>query len=113
LAYSLEKDLIASFDAAIRQRQYANRSDASRDLIRESLVQKQWNDGDEVAGAITLVYDHHRRGLAGRLMHIEHDFSDVIVSSQHIHLAPPHHCLEILAVKALTRRMKNRVSHVR
>ncbi|MBD3392001.1 MAG: nickel-responsive transcriptional regulator NikR [Chitinivibrionales bacterium] len=102
---SLEKELIDRFDEAITQRKYANRSEAIRDLIRDSLVQRQWAENDEVAGAITLLYDHHAHGLSARLMHIEHDFTNVIVSSQHIHLDHDN-CLEIVAVKGRARRVR-------
>jgi CopG family nickel-responsive transcriptional regulator len=102
---SLEKDLIERFDQSIAHRKYVNRSEALRDLIRESLVKKEWTEGEEVAGAITLIFDHHHRGLASQLMHTEHEFGDVIISSQHIHL-DHNNCLEILAVKAEARRVQ-------
>ena len=64
---SLEKPLLERFDALIRNRQYTNRSEALRDLIRRELVRKEWREGGEVAGAITLIYDHHRRMLSEKL----------------------------------------------
>ena len=39
---SLEKPLLDRFDAMIRERQYTNRSEALRDLIRGALVQRTW-----------------------------------------------------------------------
>ncbi len=95
---SLEKEMIDSFDNHIRRRSYRNRSEAIRDLIREELVRKQWLEGGEVAGAITMIYDHHHRELVHKLMHIQHDFGKSIISTQHIHL-DHNHCLEIIAVK--------------
>jgi CopG family nickel-responsive transcriptional regulator len=109
---SLEKELIDDFDRHIEEKNYGNRSEAIRDLIREELVKKQWLCGNEVAGAITMMYDHHKRELVNNLMDIQHDFQKLVVSSQHIHL-DHHHCLEILAVKGkaldvteLSNRMK-------
>ncbi|OGJ87445.1 MAG: nickel-responsive regulator [Candidatus Raymondbacteria bacterium RifOxyA12_full_50_37] len=95
---SLEQDLIKDFDSHIRKQNYRNRSEAIRDLIREALVRKQWEGKDEVAGAITMSYDHHKRTLVNRLMEIQHDFQPSIISSQHVHL-DHHNCLEIIAVK--------------
>ncbi len=95
---SLEKELLKKFDRLITQKHYTNRSEALRDLIREELVKEQWNQGDEVAGAITLIYNHHHRDLTDKLTNIQHDYGDCILSSQHIHL-DHHHCLEIIAVK--------------
>lgn len=95
---SLEKDLLSHFDSHLKGKKYTNRSEAIRDLIREDLVKKQWQEGKEIAGAITVIYDHHKRELVNKLMDIQHDFGGIIISTQHIHL--DHHCcLEIIAVK--------------
>jgi CopG family nickel-responsive transcriptional regulator len=95
---SLEKPLLDRFDALIRERQYTNRSEALRDMIRRELVQKEWQRGDDVAGAITLIYDHHKRDVLGRVTDTQHEFQDVIISTQHIHL-DHHNCLEIVAAR--------------
>lgn len=95
---SLEKTLIDKFDRHIRDRNYANRSEAIRDLIRQELVKKEWMDGVEVAGAITLIYNHHRRDLLEKITDIQHDFQKVIISAQHVHLDHDN-CLEIVAVR--------------
>lgn len=95
---SLEKDLLARFDAHRKGKKYTNRSEAIRDLIREDLVKKQWQEGKEIAGTITVIYDHHQRELVNKLMDIQHDFGGIIISTQHIHL-DHHNCLEIIAVR--------------
>jgi CopG family transcriptional regulator, nickel-responsive regulator len=95
---SLKEDLSKQFDARIRKKGYSNRSEAIRDLIRQELVQQEWRDGADVAGAITLIYDHHKRELLNKITDIQHDFQSVIISAQHIHL-DHHNCLEIVAVK--------------
>jgi CopG family nickel-responsive transcriptional regulator len=95
---SVEKELLAKFDKHIKENNYPTRSKAIGDLIRESLVKKEWIEGKEVVGAITLVYNHHRRELVNRLTDVEHDFRQLIISSQHIHLDEDN-CLEIVVVK--------------
>ncbi|HCL90956.1 MAG TPA: nickel-responsive transcriptional regulator NikR, partial [Candidatus Atribacteria bacterium] len=95
---SLEKELLEKFDILIKEKKYPNRSEAIRDLIRENLVKKEWVEGKEVAGAITLVFDHHKRELMNTLTDIQHDFHTLIISSQHIHLDHDN-CLEIIVVK--------------
>jgi CopG family nickel-responsive transcriptional regulator len=95
---SLGNDLLERFDALIAERGFASRSEAFRDLIRGALVQDEWRVGGEVAGAVTLVYDHHKKDLVNRLTEIQHDAHRVIVSTQHIHLDHDH-CLEIIAVR--------------
>ena len=95
---SLDKKLLNKFDKLIQDKGYSNRSEAIRDLIREDLVRREWILGDDVAGAITLVYDHHKRGLVNNLTDIQHEHNEVIISTQHIHL-DHHNCLEVVVVK--------------
>jgi len=95
---SLDKGLLDKFDKLIESKSYTNRSEAFRDLIRQELIQKQWQSGQEVAGAIILIYDHHKRELVNKLMDIQHEFGGMIISSQHVHL-DHNNCLEIIAVK--------------
>jgi CopG family nickel-responsive transcriptional regulator len=95
---SLEKDLLFRFDAFLKEKKYTNRSEAIRDLIREDLVKKQWQEDKEIAGTITMIYDHHKRELVNKLTDIQHGFGGIIISTQHIHL-DHHNCLEIIAVK--------------
>jgi CopG family nickel-responsive transcriptional regulator len=95
---SIGRDLLDRFDALVAERGFASRSEAFRDLIRGSLVEEEWRKGSEVAGAITLVYDHHKKDLINRLTDLQHDAQDLIVSTQHIHL-DHNHCLEIIAVR--------------
>ena len=95
---SLEKTLLDRFDVLIRAKQYTNRSEALRDLIRRELVEREWQGGRDVAGAITLIYDHHKRDIMSRVTDTQHEFQRVIISTQHIHL-DHHNCLEIVAAR--------------
>jgi len=95
---SLDKELLDRFDRLIKGKNYPNRSEAFRDLIRQELVKKEWQEGREVAGAINLIYDHHKRELLTKITDIQHDFQKLIISTQHIHL-DHNNCLEIIAVK--------------
>ena len=95
---SLDKELLELFDALIKGKNYNNRSEAIRDLIRHELVTRQWQEGRDVAGAITLIYDHHLRELLSRMTDVQHDFQKVIISTQHIHLDHDN-CLELIAVR--------------
>jgi len=95
---SIGKDLLDRFDSLVAERGYSSRSEAFRDLIRGSLVEEEWRRDGEVAGAITLVYAHHRKDLVNRLTDLQHEAHGLIVSTQHIHLDHDH-CLEIIAVR--------------
>lgn len=100
---SLDKDLLDKFDALIRKRSYTNRSEAIRDLIRKEFIRDEWHAGKEVAGAVTLIYDHHRRDVVNKIVDIQHDFGDVIISTQHVHL-DHNNCLELIAVRGNPRK---------
>ena len=95
---SLDGDLVGKFDRKIKAERCPTRSKAVGDLIRASLVQTEWRAGDEVAGAIVLVYDHHKRDIVNRLTDVQHDCQKAIISTQHIHLDHDN-CLEIVAVR--------------
>ncbi|AGW14891.1 nickel-responsive transcriptional regulator NikR [Megalodesulfovibrio gigas] len=96
---SLDSELLEKFDALCEERCYQTRSEAIRDLIRNTLVQKEWEDtGNVVAGTLTLVYDHHKSDLAQRLTELQHDHHDVIISTIHAHLDHDN-CLEVLILK--------------
>jgi CopG family transcriptional regulator, nickel-responsive regulator len=99
---SLDKQLIDSFDQYIKTMNYSNRSEAIRDLIREKLIQKKRDENGQVAGAIIMTYDHHKRELVEKLMDVQHDFHETIISTQHVHLDHDH-CLEIIAVSGAAR----------
>jgi CopG family nickel-responsive transcriptional regulator len=95
---SLEQELLTALDAFVRENHFSNRSQAVRQLINNNLVEKKWESNEQVAGAISLVYDHHKRELLNNLADLQHDYHDVILATQHFHLDHDH-CLEIIAVK--------------
>lgn len=109
---SLDRDLLAKFDSLINERNYGNRSEAVRDLIRQELVRKQWAENKEVAGAVTLIFGHHKRELLNTITDIQHDFQKEIVCSQHVHL-DHHNCLEIIAVKGAPRKVQELADKLR
>jgi len=109
---SLEKELLEKFDKLSKEKQYPNRSEAIRDLIREELVKREWVEGKEVAGSITLVFDHHKRELMNTLTDIQHDFYQLIISSQHVHLDHDN-CLEIIVVRGKPRGVKELAEKLR
>ncbi len=96
---SIEPGLLKKFDEYISVHNYKNRSEAIRDLIRKELVSEEWSKSTEdVAGAIVMVYDHHRHDVVDKLLNIQHNFNELIISTQHIHL-DRNNCLEIVVVK--------------
>ncbi|MBN2174621.1 MAG: nickel-responsive transcriptional regulator NikR [Bacteroidales bacterium] len=95
---SLEKELLEALDQYVAENHFKNRSQAIRHLVRNNLVEKKWESNQQVAGAISLVYDHHKRDLLNTLADLQHDYHDIILANQHFHLDHDN-CLEIIAVK--------------
>lgn len=96
---SIPDSLLGDFDRLIGRKGYQNRSEAIRDLIRDSLVTEEWNEGKrEMVGTIALVYSHHTRELSRMLTKMQHDHFQTILSTLHIHL-DEHNCLEVLVIK--------------
>jgi len=103
---SLDENLLARFDRVIGRKGYTNRSEAIRDLIRDSLVREQWELGtDQVVGTLTLVYNHNVRDLSDKLTDLQHAHYKAIVSTLHVHL-DPHHCLEVLVLRGKAKELK-------
>lgn len=103
---SLDGKLLGQFDRSIGRKGYANRSEAIRDLIRESLVREQWELGSgNAVGTITLVYDHDTHELSDRLTDLQHAHYRQIVSTLHVHL-DAHHCLEVLVLRGKASDLK-------
>jgi CopG family nickel-responsive transcriptional regulator len=96
LSFSIDSALAERFESMVRQRDYANRSEFFRDMIRERLVAEEWDGGDdEAVGTVTLVYDHHARGVNEKLTELQHEHHDAILATTHVHL--DHHlCAEVI-----------------
>lgn len=96
---SLDSDLLDKFDSLCDERGYQTRSEAIRDLIRNTLVQEEWQqETNDVAATLTLVYDHHKSDLAQRVTNAQHDAHHLIITTLHVHL-DHHNCLEVLVLK--------------
>lgn len=94
----MEEKLVAALDSMAGKRGYTCRSEAIRDAIRAQLIDDEWDEKSEVVGVITLLYDHHTHGLSQRLMEIQHQTEQCIISTTHIHLGADM-CLELIAVR--------------
>ncbi|MGO8766108.1 MAG: nickel-responsive transcriptional regulator NikR [Limisphaerales bacterium] len=96
---SLPPKLLKQFDEMSGEKGYDNRSLAVADMIRDKLVEhRQGLGNEEIAGTITLVYDHHKSHVQASLTDIQHDHHEVIISTVHVHL-DHHNCLEVLVVR--------------
>lgn len=95
---SLEKELLKELDEYVVDNQLSNRSQGIRHLLNNNIVRKKWLCNNLVAGSLTLVYNPQKRGIINKLANIQHEYHEVILSSQHFHLDHDN-CLDIIAIK--------------
>ena len=110
---SLEDDLLEQFDRYCDQQQFATRSEAVRQLIRDTLTTHAWqSESADAAGTLTLVYDHHRTQLGDRLTKLQHDHTDLVVSTLHAHLSHDL-CLEVIVLRGPAGKLQQIASQLR
>ncbi|WP_297470341.1 nickel-responsive transcriptional regulator NikR [Thermococcus sp.] len=103
---SVPEELLEKFDRIIERKGYVNRSEAIRDLMRDFIIRHEWETGDsEVAGTITMLYNHDEADVVKELLDLQHEYLEEIVSSIHVHM-DEHNCLEVVIVKGKASRIK-------
>lgn len=109
---SLDKGLLTEFDQLIGKQGYGNRSEAIRDLIRESLSKDKLADpsASAVAG-VFLVYDHHSAKLSDKLLELQHNHLLHVIVSTHVHL-DHHNCLEVIILKGKVREIEKLANNI-
>jgi CopG family nickel-responsive transcriptional regulator len=100
ISISIDDELLDVIDALSRRRGYASRSEALRDIVRDSVMREQAADDGEAACFATLsyVYEHETRDLARRLTNAQHHHHDLSVTTLHVHVNE-HDCLEVAILK--------------
>ncbi len=83
---SIDSRLLKRFDDYVTERKYLNRSEAIRDMIRDSLVRDEWIQDCEIAGTISIVYGVEDGALLSKLTLIQREFSSLILASLKVRL---------------------------
>ncbi len=108
---TLDRDLLKRFDQAIGRKGYRNRSEAIRNLIREHLVQEDADENRIIVGTLTMVYDHHRPGLSGKLIEAQHHAATKVLAGTHVHL-DHENCLEVVIMKGRSGEVRRLGDHL-
>ena len=112
ISMSLEESLLEQFDGYVAENGYPTRSEAMKGLMHKALVDQEWQKGTDVAGTISIVYDHHKRGAMEKLVSVQHDFGRLIVCTQHVHL-DHNNCMEVIVVRGKSGELKELLSHMK
>ena len=106
LSVSLPHELLQDLDRMAREKGYTNRSRMVGDMTRDWLVEHRTQLGrQEIAGTITLVYDHHRPHVQAMLTDVQHHHHHAIISTLHVHLDHDN-CLEVIVVRGKAEMVK-------
>mgnify|MGYP000026942098 CR=1 FL=1 len=98
ISLSLEESLLKQLSGLQEQDGYENRSEYLRDLIRSRIARREWISGEEVIGTLSLIYNHHHRGLAEKLIDLQHHSSVHVLASTHVHLSHEI-CAEMIMIR--------------
>ncbi len=107
ISISLPSKLLKEFDEIIAERGYASRSEAIRDAIRDYIIKHKWIHSleGERAGSISVIYNHHASDVMEKITEIQHNYSDIIVATLHLHLDHDH-CLETILVRGDAKKIR-------
>ena len=96
LTISLDDNIAQAIDDFMLARGYSNRSEAIRDLVRDSLIRSQEAPQTKhCVAAVSYVYDYDGRDLALRLDRAQHEHHDLTISSMRTRL-DHRHCRTIV-----------------
>ncbi len=84
---SLPAQLAAAFDQWIEKRGYTTRSEAVRDLVRDTLESDLVTNLPDLPSVASLayVYEHHDQTVSGRLTKAKHRHPGLVVATVHAH----------------------------
>jgi CopG family nickel-responsive transcriptional regulator len=108
---SLEEELLRQFDRLIAKRGYKNRSEAIRDLIRESLVSEAIDQNKQIVATLSMIYEHHRPNLSNKLNEVQHHSHGSVVAATHVHLDADN-CLEVVIMKGRSGEIQHLADHM-
>ena len=99
IAISLEPELLKKLEMRMGKGIYQNRSKAVSDILRDSFLKEESiTDNGIRVGTISIVYNHHTRGVLDRITGIQHESGATIIATMHVHLSHED-CLEVITTK--------------
>lgn len=112
MSITMDRELADRLDSLLEGGRNENRSEFIRDMIRCRLVEREWEQDQEVLGTITIVYDHHSSDVNRRLTHLQHEIHDSILATTHVHLTHEL-CAEVIIARGKASGIKQFADAVR
>ena len=101
---SFEKEVLDALDEYVLENKFSNRSQALRQLVNRHIVEKKWLSNNQVAGAVTLVYNHNKRDIAKNLAEIQLEYRDEVLAVQRFTLNEKL-SMEVISLKGISARL--------
>ncbi len=110
VSLSINDNLLKKFDDMLKEKGFATRSEAFRDVIRSFVNESEWEKGfGENLVVITLI--HSKETPKHDLLKIQHTYEE-IHTMLHTHLDETN-CLEVYIVKGSGSRVKQLIKSIR
>lgn len=107
ITISVDETLATSLDSMAREKGYASRSEAVRDLVRGGL--EQWHGeahkGEHCVANLSYVVEHRVRALPQRLAEMQHAHHDLVAARTTVVL-DHYHSLESVILKGPTQAVR-------
>ena len=83
---SLDEEIAVEFDDLTRDQGYQSRSEAVRDLVRHAVDARRLGSeaGTNCVANLSYIYNHRTRALAQRLLDMQHEHHNLVVSTTHV-----------------------------
>jgi len=103
---SMDAELLTAFDQLINRKGYANRSEALRDLVRQSLIESQWSQADQPTVAVLCVVCDRSADPLARLTELQSGFTDQVLSTLRMPMDQRQH-LVVMVLRGLAGRLES------
>ena len=106
---TIDRELLSQLDGFMNEKNYDNRSEAIRDMVRDRLEEERLQQEEQQGScfaALTYVYDHEERELAKRLTQAHHRHHGSTHAALHVHIDEDT-CLETVILKGNISEVKN------
>lgn len=99
ISLTLPPEMVTRLDGIVADWDYASRSEAIRDALRDFFTTYDWETGGHGYhyGTVVLFYDHHAPDIPESLQAVQHEYTDLITAVQHVHVTHDE-CFETLSV---------------
>ena len=108
---SIEAELADRFDDFVAEKNYENRSEAIRDLMRKAIAETEIENPETmVIATLSIIFDYGKH-LNHKLVHEQHKYLDEIVSISEVHLSEES-SLEAIIIRSTAARAMEISSHI-